>query len=246
MFPITDTIPTRTPPVATWTLILLNSMFFFGELQLSPEQLQWVFYHFGVVPARYTGLVTTPLVEPTEGMWSVLSLLTTMFLHGSWLHFLGNMWTLWIFGDNVEERMGSLRFLLFYLLCGIAASFFHILTNPTSVVPAIGASGAISGILGAYFFLYPFARIIVVVPIFIFPFFFELSAFFFLALWFYLQLIQGVTSLVLGAAQGIAWWAHIGGFVFGALFWPLFTPKRRPLQRDEHGAERAYMPWKPL
>jgi membrane associated rhomboid family serine protease len=146
-----------------------------------------------------------------------------MFLHGGWIHLIGNMWTLWIFGDNVEDEMGPWKFLIFYLTCGLFASAVQIYTNPDSVLPTIGASGAIAGVMGAYYVLFPRARIIIMIPILFFPFFFEIPAVLFLAFWFLEQLFSGAFSL-LGPKMlgGIAWWAHIGGFLCGMTIYRFF------------------------
>ena len=155
---------------------------------------------------------------------------------------LANMWTLWIFGDNVEDRMGPVRFTIFYLVCGSIAGLTQVLTNPDSTLPSLGASGAIAGVLGAYFLFYPTARLIVMFPIFFFPFFFEVPAVFYLAIWFFAQLFSGTLALA-GPQQvgGIAWWAHIGGFVSGMLLcWLFVRGPRRIMQPDEAGMEWAW------
>ncbi len=242
MLPVKDTVPSRNPPVMVWLLIAANTLVFLYELGLPPPELQAFFYRFGLVPARYThpewALV---LGFPVDDYWPFF---TSMFLHGGWVHFLGNMWTLWIFGDNVEDRMGPLRFLVFYLLCGIIAGLVHWLTNPHSTIPTVGASGAIAGVMGAYFVLFPYARVIALVPIFFFPFFFEIPAVFYLGMWFVSQLFSGVLALAAtGQVGGIAWWAHVGGFAAGSLLHFLFVQSQRPLQDDEYDIERAFMPW---
>jgi membrane associated rhomboid family serine protease len=243
MLPISDTIPRRNAPIMTWLLIAVNSVVFLFELGMSPYQLERMFYLFGIVPARYA--------YPTWAAWVGLPLhdywpfLTTMFLHSSWLHILGNMWTLWIFGSKVEDRMGPLRFLWFYLLCGIVAGIVHTLANPDSMIPAVGASGAIAGVLGAYFVLFPYARIVVLVPVFIFPFFFELPAVFYLGFWILTQVFSGTLALASPEqVGGVAWWAHVGGFTAGILLQFLFVKRgsayRRPA-RDEYGVRNAWV-----
>lgn len=161
-----------------------------------------------------------------------LSFLTTMFLHGGWLHFLGNMWFLKIFGSKVEDRMGHGRFLVFYLIAGVLASMSYIYFSPRSSMPVIGASGAIAGVMGAYYVLFPRARILTLIPIFIIPWFVELPAIFFLGWWFLIQLFSGTVAQVLPAAGGeVAWWAHIGGFIFGIVLVPFFRKNPRTYYR---------------
>jgi membrane associated rhomboid family serine protease len=230
-------------PVVTRALILVNAVVFFFELGLSPENLEQVVYLFGIVPARFTH----PDWAASVGLpaQSYLTLLTHQFLHGGWLHIISNMWTLWIFGDNVEDRMGPVRFGIFYLACGVVAAVTQVLTSPNSTVPSVGASGAIAGVLGAYFVLFPTARLVVMFPILFFPFFFELPAVFYLGMWFLIQLLSGAFALA-GPEQvgGIAWWAHIGGFICGILLCGLFVrrPAARRMQPDEYGMEWVWDP----
>jgi membrane associated rhomboid family serine protease len=242
MLPIRDTVPSRSTPVVTWGIILANTVVFIFELMLPEPALQAFFYYFGIVPARYT--------HPTWAVWMGLPVddywpfLTSMFLHGGWMHIIGNMWTLWIFGDNVEDRLGPLRYIIFYLLCGLAAGVVHLLTNPTSTIPTIGASGAIAGVLGAYFILYPTARVIALFPVFFIPFFFQLPAVTYLGLWALSQIFSGVLALGMPEdAGGVAWWAHVGGFVAGIVLLPVFLKRkgaRRPMESDELGLEAAW------
>jgi membrane associated rhomboid family serine protease len=242
MFPIKDSIPSRSVPVATRALILINVVVFFFELGLSNESLERVAYLFGLVAARFTHPGWAESVGfPVGDYWPIL---THQFLHGGWLHIFANMWTLWIFGDNVEDRMGPVRFTLFYLVCGSIAGLTQVLINPDSTLPSLGASGAIAGVLGAYFLFYPTARLIVLFPIFFLPFFFEVPAVFYLAIWFFAQLFSGTLALA-GPQQvgGIAWWAHIGGFVSGMLLcWLFVRGPRRLMQPDEAGMEWAWEP----
>ncbi|MCB1054347.1 MAG: rhomboid family intramembrane serine protease [Acidobacteria bacterium] len=222
MFPIRDNVPARRPPVATLVIIGVNTLVFLFELTLNQAQMQGLFYHYGLVPAR----LTNPLWAAQTGLgFSLLPFLTTQFLHGGWFHLLGNMWMLWIFGDNVEDRLGSGRFIVFYLTCGGAAGLLHFLTNWSSTVPAVGASGAIAGVLGAYFLLHPGARVLTLIPVFFYPLFVEIPAAVFLGLWFLMQLFSGAVAL-LGPGGGIAWWAHIGGFLAGMLW--VRRGERRP------------------
>lgn len=241
MFPIRDSIPSRSAPMMTWALIGINILVFFFERALPPEQLQAVIYWFGIVPARYT--------HPQWAMWLGLPVdnywpfLTSMFLHGGWLHIISNLWTLWIFGDNVEDRMGPLRFLVFYLSCGVIAGLVHWATNMNSTVPTIGASGAISGVLGAYLLLYPRAHIITLIPLFFYPLFVAVPSIVFIFVWFGSQLFSGVASLVgPGQVGGVAWWAHIGGFLAGLVLCKLFLDPARKgrFYADELTYEQAW------
>jgi len=233
VFPIRDNIPHRESPFVTWLIILINGLIFLFELSLPPRALQRLFLQYGMVPARYTD----PAWALGHGLSPLdpLPFVTSMFLHGGWMHFISNMWSLWLFGDNVEDCMGHLRFLIFYLLCGLAAGFIHFMFNPTAQVPTIGASGAIAGVMGAYFVMFPTARVITLVPIFFLPYFIEIPAVFYLGIWFMMQLFSGMFSLVLPTgAGGIAWWAHVGGFLFGILVLPFFRRRRgRPFYADE-------------
>src|SRR5436853_7247094 len=241
MLPIRDTIPRRNPPIATWLLILTNSVVFLFELMMPQPTLAHFFHGFGIVPARFTHPDGASWVGfPINDFWPFL---TSMFLHGGWLHIIGNMWMLWIFGDNVEDRMGPVRFLIFYLTCGALAGVTQLLINADSTVPSVGASGAIAGVLGAYVLLYPTARLVVMFPILFFPFFFEVPAVFYLGFWFFSQLFSGTLALT-GPQHvgGIAWWAHVGGFVSGMLLCWLFVRRRRQLQPDEYGVEWAWEP----
>jgi membrane associated rhomboid family serine protease len=243
MFPIQDSVPSRSVPVVTRALILINVVVFFFELSLSRESIIQLFYLFGVVPARFTDPEWAASIGfPIGSYWS---LLTHQFLHGGWLHIVANMWTLWIFGDNVEDRMGPLRFIIFYLVCGVLAALTQVLVTPDATIPSVGASGAIAGVLGAYLLFFPTARLIVLIPILFFPFFFELPAVIFLVLWFFIQLFSG-TAILASPQQvgGIAFWAHIGGFIAGMLLCIFFVrrPVRRRLQPDEYGLEWAWEP----
>jgi membrane associated rhomboid family serine protease len=243
VIPIRDTIPHRRTPVMTWALIAVNVAVFLYELTLPAEELERLFYFFGMVPARYSHPEWAMVAGlPFDDYWPFV---TCMFLHGGWAHVIGNMWTLWIFGDNVDDRMGSLRFLLFYLLTGLAAGFTHYFTNLDSVVPTVGASGAIAGVLGAYFVLFPRAQIIVMVPIFFFPFFFQLPAVIYLLFWFLSQVLGGaIAGLSASQVGGIAFWAHAGGFAAGVILHRLFIlpeqERPRSFQRDEYGLEGAF------
>lgn len=235
MIPIKDTNPSVRPPRMMWVLILLNVVVFLFELTLSPRGQQELFLLWGVVPRRFMDPAWAASVGFPGGGYTAF--VTSMFMHGGFLHIIANMWALWIFGDNVEDRMGHLRFLVFYLLCGLAAGVTHVVTNAGSVQPVVGASGALAGVLAAYMFMFPFARVLVLLPILIFPFFFELPAVVFIVVWIGMQLLSGTAALgAPEAAGGIAWWAHIGGFGAGVVLHRLFVPpgrlprRRPPLQ----------------
>ncbi len=223
MFPIRDTIPSRTTPVVTWALIGINILVFAYEFSLPRQALESFIYSFGMVPAGLFGDAPDSLAAPAGGAGTFL---TSMFIHGGLLHLIANMWTLWIFGDNVEDRMGKVRFSLFYLTCGGIAALVHLATNLTSTVPTVGASGAIAGVLGAYFLLYPRARVLTLVPIFFYPLFIEIPAFFYLGFWFLTQLLSGGLAETGGQAGGIAWWAHVGGFVAGLILVRFFIRRQ--------------------
>ncbi len=226
MFPIRDTIPSQHPPIATVLLIIANCLVFIFELRMPPPVRDHFFQLFGIVPAR--------LSHPEWALWfgfpvdNYWPLLTSMFLHAGWLHIIGNMWALWIFGDNVEDRMGPVRFVVFYLLCGLIAAVVHWLTNPHSAIPTVGASGAIAGVMGAYLILFPRSRVIVMVPVLIFPFFFELPAVFYLVFWAFMQVFSGTLSLAdARSVGGVAWWAHAGGFSAGIALHSFFIRRNR-------------------
>jgi membrane associated rhomboid family serine protease len=224
MFPLKDTIPHARFPSVTWTLILLNGIIFLYEISIPKDILGAFFYYFGLVPARYS----YPRWAYIHGLPfdDYLSFLTNIFLHEGWLHIIGNMWFLHLFGSTVEDRLGPGRFLAFYLLAGVAASVFYFMMAIHSTVPALGASGAIAGVMGAYLVMFPRARILTLIPIFFFPLFFELSAFFYIGFWFILQFISGTLALSSQeAGGGVAWWGHVGGFLAGIALLPLF--KRR-------------------
>src|SRR5207237_2752013 len=174
MFPIKDSVPIHSTPIATRALILVNVVLFFFELGPPHQSVEQLFYLFGLVQARFSHPDWALAVGfPADRFWPIL---THQFLHGGWFHILANMWTLWIFGDNIEDKMGPVRFTLFYLLCGTAAGLTHLYVNPDSIVPSVGASGAIAGVLGASFLFFSTARLLVMFPIFFFPFFFEIPA----------------------------------------------------------------------
>lgn len=224
MIPLRDNIPARRLPVVNSGLILINVLFFIFELQLGPG-LDSFIRTYGFVPARFMAAQSENFLD----LERFIPVYSSMFLHGGFLHLIANMWMLWIFGDNVEDSMGPGRYLVFYLLCGTVSVLAQTMASPSSPVPLVGASGAIAGVLGAYFLLYPGARILTLVPVFFFFYLIELPAFLFLGFWILLQFMQGFSSYVAATegsgAGGIAWWAHIGGFAAGVLLIHLFKEK---------------------
>jgi membrane associated rhomboid family serine protease len=213
MIPLRDNIPSRQRPIMNYIIIGLNVLFFFLELSTG-SHLQELLTAFGFMPARFFAMAEA---HPERFAALYLPLFTTMFLHASWLHLIANMWTLFIFGDNVEDRLGHFRFLVFYLASGVAGSLLHAYLAPNSWVPVVGASGAIAGVMGAYFLLFRNSMILVFIPFFIFAPIVEIPAYVFLGVWFLLQFFSGTYS-ILGAraAQGgVAVWAHVGGFLAG-------------------------------
>ena len=219
MIPLYDTIRTRQFPLVNWLLILANAAVFWYELQLSESALQGFVFTWGLIPVE--------LISNSQEEW--LTIFTSMFLHGGWFHLLSNMWVLYIFGDNIEDRVGSTRYLLFYLLSGVAAAFLQIFVVQSSSDPMIGASGAIAGVLGAYLISFPGARIASLVPILFIFTIVDIPAIIFLVFWFISQLYSGLFAMQGGGASGIAWWAHIGGFIFGVIM--VFFFRRRTVYR---------------
>jgi membrane associated rhomboid family serine protease len=217
MIPLRDEIRTGRVPFITIGLIAINVLVFLHERALpTPFHVHAFIAHYAMVPAE---VVYAPSADAYQ------RILTSMFLHGGWMHIIGNMLFLWIFGDNVEDSVGHIRFVFFYLTCGVAAAAAQIFTQPSSLVPMIGASGAISGVLGAYLLLFPRAKVLVLVPIWIFIRFLEVPAWILLILWFAIQLLSGWGTLSASSGAGVAFWAHVGGFIAGLLLIPLF--KRR-------------------
>jgi len=231
VIPLYDDLPTRRFPWMTVALIAANVLVFVYELLLSGGagvRLDLFFFRAGFVPYELTHLTDVPPVDLVPPPFTVF---TSMFVHAGWLHIIGNMLFLWIFGNNVEDAMGKARFLAFYLLCGVAAAAAQTAIRPDSTVPNIGASGAIAGVLGAYILLYPRARVLTLVPVFIFflPII-MLPAWVVIAAWFVLQLFEGLLSLGAAAGGGVAFFAHVGGFVAGLLLVSLFA-RRGPRPR---------------
>ncbi|HXI03671.1 MAG TPA: rhomboid family intramembrane serine protease [Candidatus Saccharimonadales bacterium] len=229
MIPLRDENPTRRFPVVTVALIAVNCLAFLYELALPPATRADLVMVRGLVPALVWNL---PALGPAFAVPVGASVFTSMFLHGDILHLLGNMLFLWVFGDNVEDRMGRGRFIVFYLVCGMAAAATQVAAMPGSRVPMIGASGAISGVLGAYMLLFPRARVLTLVPIFIFIQFMRLPAVFVLGIWF---LYQVLLSFAAGSGGGVAWFAHIGGFIAGVVLLAAFLPRRPPPVRVARG-----------
>jgi membrane associated rhomboid family serine protease len=216
MIPIRDAIRSKNFPAVNVLIIGLNVVAFLWELAQGPD-LKDVFYLYGIVPLRYSN---PEIAAHFTGFGQYLPFLTSMFLHGGFLHIIMNMWFLYIFGDNIEDRLGHIRYLIFYLFCGVAAGLIHLFTNWNSNVPTIGASGAISGVMGAYLLLYPRSKILTLVFIFFFIQFIEIPAFIFLGIWILLQLLSA--SFTPNNVGGVAFWAHIGGFVAGLIFIKIF------------------------
>ncbi len=223
LFPLYDTIPSRRKPYVVYLLIGLNIVLFLYQQTFSRAGLIAFLYNYGFIPTRFTNPRWEQLWEIRTGLEFSCSkfstFLTHMFLHGGWSHLISNMWFLSVFGDNVEDAIGHIRFALFYLSGGVAAALIHLAFNFASQVPMIGASGAISAVMGAYYILFPYSRIISFVPLFFLPFLVAIPAGFYLFVWFLLQILNGLFDNVL--RSGIAYWAHAGGFAFGVLigFW---------------------------
>jgi membrane associated rhomboid family serine protease len=227
LFPLRDSVSRSREPVVVWTIVGLNAAVFLYQLTLSGPAEQYFIYRHALVPLRY--------FSPDWG-WNVglpandiTPFFTAMFLHGGWLHIILNMWTLWIFGPALEDRLGPVRFSMLYLGSGLAASIAHAAFNSGSYQPMLGASGAIAGVIGAYALRFPYAWVRVLVPIVFIPLFFSIPALMFAGIWFLLQVVQGAGELLnpfAGAAGGIAWWAHIGGFITGIVLLRLLEPAR--------------------
>ena len=236
MIPLRDANPTRRTPWVTLVLIALNAAAFFlwEPITGSAREQGLFFYCHGAIPEELMDLQPIPEVAAACGGKNVLaSLFTSMFLHGGFLHIAGNMLYLWVFGNNIEDRMGWPVFLLFYLAAGLAAAYAEALAHPSSITPLVGASGAIAGTLGAYIVVFPHARVLALIPIFFIFQVTELPAWIVLGFWFVLQALSGVGSLG-GDVGGVAWWAHIGGFVFGALIALLFYRRRQPARASPY------------
>jgi membrane associated rhomboid family serine protease len=232
MIPIRDDAPRYGTPYVNYFLLALNTAIFLYELMLPSRALPVLIFQFGLVPSKITGLLQgVGHVTPESALVPVL---TSMFLHAGFLHLLGNMWVLYIFGDNIESHLGHFRYLLFYLFSGIGATVVHVLFNFHSSIPSVGASGAIAGVMGAYFVLFPSARVLTIFPFF-FLFFLWLPAWIVLGYWFVIQFMSGAATAIAASAEttgGIAVWAHVGGFAAGILLIHFFPSARRRFRYD--------------
>lgn len=223
MIPIRDTAPCHSRPLVTWGIMAVCIIIFI-TMELMPDQLSYRLINlYGMVPIRYSDPEWSENYGlPFDGY---LSFLSSLFLHGGWLHLIVNMWFLWIFSPSIEDRMGRLPFFIFYLLCGLLATVLQWFFDPHLAIPVVGASGAIAGILGAYFFIYPMEQVVV----FFFPVLFHIPAIAFLGLWVIFQLQDATTSIVVpGTTVDVAWWAHLGGFIAGCVLHRFFIRKDRP------------------
>jgi membrane associated rhomboid family serine protease len=219
MIPLRDTQPSYSRPIVTMIIIAVNVLVFLFEISLDPYSRNNLIQVYGIVPDHF----------------HFVNLFTSMFMHGGWFHIIGNMWFLWIYGDNVEDVLGHWKYLIFYLLCGVAAGLLHVALNPYSRVPTIGASGAIAGVMGAYLIKFPHSRILTLIPVFIFFTTMEISAVFILLYWFVIQIFSGVGSIGYSnlSSGGVAWFAHVGGFVAGMILIKVMGTRDRYLQRSD-------------
>ncbi|MCB9230458.1 MAG: rhomboid family intramembrane serine protease [Bacteroidia bacterium] len=234
MIPLRDTSNSNRRPYVTWFLIGINVVIFLFQLTLSNPELRLFFMKWGMVPLNISHPHEAAAGGiPASGLWT---LVTSMFLHGGWGHLIFNMWALWIFGDNVEEKLGRLRFLGFYLVAGIIATLAHLLVNWTSPMPVVGASGALAGVMAAYMFFFPNNKILTFLPVFFLPFLVEIRAKIFIVIWITIQVISGMMGLFAAeGGSGVAFWAHIGGFAAGWLLARYFVRPKR--EANEFGGE---------
>jgi membrane associated rhomboid family serine protease len=231
MIPVRDDQPRFSTPYVTYFLVGLNLLVFLFEASLTARGFKILLFQLGMIPANITGLLSGS--HKMGVATAFLPTVTSMFLHGSWMHVIGNMWFLWIFGDNIEDYLGHFKYLLFYLLSGLGAAFAQVLLTPHSSVPTVGASGAIAGVLGAYFLLYPKAKVLVWFPIF---FLFYLPAWVTLGYWFAMQFVSGAATSLASYSDtrgGVAFWAHVGGFLVGIVLIKIFPERPR---RYRYGA----------
>ena len=224
MFPIRDTNRSHTFPIVNWMIIIINAGIFIIQVRLPNETVEIIFNTFGVIPIRFVEF--HPLAP--------ISLFSSQFLHGGWLHIIRNLWILYIFGDNVEDRIGHIQYLVFYIITGIAGSLLQVVTQPFSNTPMIGASGAISGVLGAYIFFFPRARVLTFIPIFILPWLMEIPAVIFLGIWFLSQFVNVINEASTIVNSGIAYWAHLGGFGAGFILARRFKQTRNNLYGSDY------------
>ena len=232
MIPLKDDTPCYTTPFVNYFILALNILVFLLEWILPGQARQALVYQFGMVPAKVSALVSG--APNVNAEMALIPILTSMFLHASWLHVIGNMWALYIFGDNIEDTLGHFKYLVFYLGSGVAAAVLHTMFNWGSGVPSVGASGAIAGVMGAYFILFPSARVLTLVP-FLFVFFLWLPAWIVLGYWIVVQFVSGAATSIAYSQQtggGIAFWAHVGGFIAGATMIKLFPSRRRRFRYD--------------
>ncbi|MGC2421579.1 MAG: rhomboid family intramembrane serine protease [Candidatus Acidiferrales bacterium] len=223
MIPLKDMTPRRSFPVMTLLLIAANTAVFIHQISLPPRAADAFIMGYALVPSKISMALAARHYTLVQAL---VPLFTCMFLHGGWLHIIGNMWFLWIFGANVEDRLGALPFLLFYLVCGIGSGITQVAFSWGSKIPSLGASGAISGVLGAYIIFHPGSRILTLIPLFILFFTVRIPALIFIGLWFLVQFLSGIGSLGAANTGGVAWWAHVGGFLMGMLL--ALPMKRRP------------------
>ena len=250
MFPYRDENQTQRAAIVTWAIIALNIVtWIFVQGAGATKPLVQSICELGLIPGELTGTLPPGtrvtlgegLVCATDTGRQISHLFTSMFMHGSWLHMLGNMWFMWIFGNNVEDSMGRLRFIVFYLVCGLAAAFGQVVTSPSSAIPMVGASGSISGVMGGYLLLYPKVRVFAIVPIGFFITSIALPAWAMLGYWFLIQFASGIFSFG-GDVGGVAFWAHIGGFVAGVVLVKLFVrPDYLAAHRSHHWRPRRLM-----
>ncbi|KJS84343.1 MAG: protease [Peptococcaceae bacterium BICA1-8] len=221
MIPLRDTVKSQSFPIINTTIIILNILIFFGESSLTDMELSELLYRFGLIPSWF--LYTVEMGGYVE---AVIPMITSIFLHGGWLHIISNMLFLWVFGDNVEDKVGHLKYIFFYLTVGVIANIAQIMANPGSAVPIIGASGAVAGVLGAYYISFPRAKVLALIPIFFFFTLMEVRASLFIVFWFVLQVFNGVFSLT-AVGNSVAWWAHIGGFLGGFILIRFFKKQQK-------------------
>ncbi|MCF6249846.1 MAG: rhomboid family intramembrane serine protease [Methylococcaceae bacterium] len=226
MIPIRDNIHCRTTPYVSWAIMAICIGIFFLMKMMPDETVRQLTYLYGMVPIRYSNPEwATAFGLPPD---YYLSFITSLFIHGGWIHIIINMWFIWIFSKNIEDSMGHGKFLIFYLICGLFATVVQWYFDPDLMIPVVGASGAIAGVLGAYFFIYPYAKVVIWFPLFLLPIFFELPAIAFLGFWVIIQIQKATTAMMFDSVTAdVAWWAHLGGFIAGAMLHPLFISDKK-------------------